>query len=457
MHLTKDKEFYKSLILLSIPMILQNLVTFCVGLADNLMIGALGDSAVSGVYMGTQIQTVLQVISAGIEGTILLLAAQYWGMKGKEQIRKIVAIGMQFSLLTGVVFTAVCALFPRFVMGLFTNETAVIECGVEYLAPVCWSYVFFCVTQALIASMRSVENARIGLWVSLISLVVNIGLNYVLIFGKCGFPAMGVRGAAIATLIARIAETAIIVIYTRFIDKKLLLRLPMLFTLDKPLFKDFIRYGLPIVAGQAVWGTNLLAQSVILGRFDEAVITATSVANTVNNLMYVCANGLAGAVGVIIGKTIGARRTDRLKEYAVTVQWLFFGLGILTCITFMLIRDPFVALYSISAEAALQSKLFISVLQFTIIGTCYQFPCLFGLVKSGGDVGFVMKNDTIFVFGVVIPVSVGALLLGAPAWVVFLCLKLDQILKCIPAFIKIRKFDWAKNLTREEEKSPAPT
>ncbi len=449
MFITKDKKFYKTLITLAIPMVLQNLISFSVGFADNLMIGSLGDSAVSGVYMGNQIQTVLQVISVGIEAGILLLSSQYWGKKDTESIRKIISIGMIFSVSLGIIFTTVCALVPRQVIGIFTNEAAVIDNGVEYISVICYSYIFFCITQALIASMRSVESARIGLLVSLASLVTDVALNYVLIFGKLGFPALGVRGAAIATLIARILETAIIFIYVRFYDRKLRFRFSLILHPDRSIFKDLVKYGLPLVAGQLVWGTNLAANSIILGRFSESVITAASLANTVNSMMYVCMNGLAGAVGIIIGKTVGAGDTSKIKEYSRTVQILFIVLGLLTSAAFILIRDPFISLYDISADAVYYSKQFITVLCFTCIGTCYQCGCLLGLVKSGGDVSFVFKNDAIFVFCVVIPSAIVAYLCGASPWVVYLCLKCDQILKCVVAFFKIRKYNWMKNLTKQ--------
>ena len=448
---TKDKSFYKSLIKLAIPVALQNLITFAVGFADNLMVSKLGDSAVSGVYMGNQIQTFLQVFSVGIEGAILVLATQYWGKKDKSSIKKIVAVGLQFAIVFGLVLTAICAVFPAGVISLFTNEATVVESGAVYLRIVCFSYVFFCVTQSLIASMRSVEVVRIGLWVSSVSLFVNVGLNYALIFGKLGLPKMGISGAAAATLISRVIECAVMILYVSRIDKRLEFKLRDAFHTEKELRRDFIRYGLPIIAGQAVWSINMMANSAILGRFSEEVITAVSVANTMNTLAYVTMNGLSSAVGIITGKTVGAGKRELMKEYARTVQMLFIGLGLVTGLAVFLLRDPFIGMYKgITDGAALYSAQFISVLSVTLIGTCYQASGLFGLVKSGGDVSFVFKNDAIFVFLVVLPSALIASYVGAPAWVVFACLKCDQILKCFVAVIKINRFDWMKNLTKGE-------
>lgn len=449
MLFTKDKSFYKRLILLSIPIALQNLITFCVNLADGVMVGVLGDAAVSGLYMGNQIQTLLQVLNAGIEGAMLVLAAQYWGKRDTDSIHKIVAIGTRFSLGVGIVLTLICSIFPKGVIELFTKDAVTVEAGAEYLSIVCLSYVFFCITQSLIAAMRSVEVARIGLYVSLCSLFSNVGLNYILIYGKLGMPAMGIKGAAIATLISRILEASIILVYVFLLDKRLKFRIPHLFRSDKLLLKDFIKYGTPIVAGQLVWATNMMVSSGIMGRQTAlGAVAAMSIAGNLNNLAYVVMNGMASAVGIITGKTIGARQEDRMREYAKTVQIIFLTLGIVTGLSVFMLKSPFISLFAVSEAAKSEATKYINVLAVTSIGTCYQAACLFGLVKSGGDISFVFKNDFVFVFFVVLPSAIIATLLHAPAWVVFACLKCDQILKCFVALVKVNSYNWMKNLTR---------
>ncbi|MCQ2414226.1 MAG: MATE family efflux transporter [Clostridia bacterium] len=449
MILTRDKSFYKNLFLLAVPIALQNLVTFSVGLADTTMIGSLGDTAVSGVYMGNMVQTLLQVFSGGIEGAILIFSAQYWGKRDLDSIRKIVAIGIRFSVIFGALLNLVCAVFPRFIIQLFTNQPDIVSTGTEYLAIVSFSYAFFCWTQALVAGMRSVEKARVGLYVSLCSLAVDVSLNYVLIFGKLGLPALGVRGAAIATLIARIIEAGIVTVYVFVADKKLSFRFSELTKTDKLLLRDFLRYGTPIMAGQLVWASNLFASSAIMGRFEEPVVAGLSLTNTLNNLCYVVMNGMAGAVGIITGKTIGAGKEDKMREYAKTVQVIFLVLGLLTSGFLQLIRNPFFSLFKVSAEAIAEANKLLNVLSVTIIGTCYQCACLFGLVKSGGDISFVFKNDCIFIFLIVIPSALITAKFGLAPWIVFACLKSDQILKCFVAAVKINRFRWMKNLTRD--------
>lgn len=446
--LTKDRSFYKNLIVLAIPISLQNLVTFAVNFADNLMIGSLGDNAVSGVYVGNQLQTILQMFVMGIEGAILILAAQYWGKKDTGSIRSLVSIGVKGALITGILFSLIGVLFPETVIRLFTASEAVIEEGSRYLRIVACGYLFFCLSQVMIAGMRSVETAKIGLVISCITLGVNVSLNYILIFGKLGFPAMGVTGAAVATLISRFLEAAVSVFYVFRMDKKLHFSFSDLLHLDRVLLKDFFRYGLPVLGGNVVWSFNMLANTKIMGYYSAEVLAAVSVSGMLFQLIYIWIGGMSAAVGIITGKTIGAGKYETMKEYARTVQAVFLACGLIAGGLLILLRDPFITLYNISEEAKVYTRQFINVISFTAIGTCYQANCLSGLVKSGGDISFVFKMDTIFVFLVVIPSAIIAQKLGAEPWIVFAALKCDQILKCFVAVIKINRFNWMKNLTR---------
>ena len=456
---TKDRSFYRSLVTLAVPISLQNLVTFAVSFADNVMIGSLGDDAISGVYIGGQLQSVLQMFVGGIEGAILILAAQYWGKKDTQSIRKVVSIGIKFALAVGLLSSLVAVLFPQWVIRAFTTEPGVIQEGAAYVQIVGFTYLFFSVSQVMIAAMRSVETARIGLYISCMALVINVCLNYVFIFGHFGFPAMGVRGAALATLVSRILEMCVGVGYVFFVDQKLRFGLKDLLHTDRQLLRDFIRYGLPVIGGQVVWAINSLANTKILGYYSAGVIAAASITGMLHNLVYVWMNGMSSAVGIITGKTVGAGQYEKMKEYSKTVQMIFLFVGLISGAAVFLARDGFISLYNASPEAQAYSRQFINVISVTIIGTCYQAACLFGLVKSGGDISFVFKNDTIFVFLVVIPSSLLAMWLGAPPWVVFACLKCDQILKCFVAIVKINRYNWMKNLTRDntsqEEKERA--
>jgi Na+-driven multidrug efflux pump len=219
--IVRDKSFYKTLFVLAIPIVLQNLVTFSVGFIDNLMVGKLGEYAISGVFMGNQIQMILQILIIGIASSMQILSVQYWGKRDTQNIKTIVAISFRITLTISGLFWLSTMLFPAQVVGFFTSDPLVITQGMEFLRYVCFSYVFFGISQLLIASMRSVEAVKIGLYVSILALLTHFVLNWLLIYGNLGMPALGVRGAGISTLVSRILEAAVMACYVLIVDKKL--------------------------------------------------------------------------------------------------------------------------------------------------------------------------------------------------------------------------------------------
>jgi len=447
--LVKDKNFYKTLIRLAIPISLQNFISIGVAFADNIMVGSLGEYSIAGVYMGNQIQTFLQFYVTGIDAALVIIATQYWGRKDTDSIKKLCAIAMKMAIIGGLITNILVFFFPEKIIGLFTPDAMVIAEGVKYVRVLAFSYLLFCINVILIASMRSVESVKIGLAVSLSSLVSNVILNYIFIFGKFGAPAMGVAGAALATVLARLIETVMIVTYVFFVDKKLNMKVKDFFARDKQLFQDFVRYGLPVLGANVVWAVNMLSQSAIIGHMSAEAVASVSITGMLNNLVFVWITGLGAGVGIITGKTVGTGQFDLMKQYSKTVQILFLALGFVCGATIYFAKDYFLMLYTIEEETRIVALQFMGVLAVTSIGRAYQATCLAGLVKAGGDTSFVFKNDTIFVFGVVLPSALIAMyVFKAPPWVVYACLQSDQIIKCFVAVVKINRYKWMKNLTR---------
>jgi putative MATE family efflux protein len=350
------------------------------------------------------------------------------------------------------VFTLFSSVFTSRVTGFISAKEDVVEAAIPYLRITGLSFVFFAVSQVLIASLRSVENVRFGMNAALLTLCVNISLNYMLVFGGFGFPAMGVTGAAIATLISRVVECIVVVVYVLRFDRRIKLAVKDLFRLKRAFVQDLLRYGSPVVAGEIVWAANAFAYTMIVGRFPADTVASFNITGMMNTLVYIWMSGLAAAVGIMTGKKVGAGETvETIKPYAYRIQRFFVCVGIATGFFVFFTKGILISFYNISPEAAAGSRQLMTVLSFTIIGTAYQMTSLFGLVKSGGNISFVFKNDTIFVFFVVIPLAVIALGLNAPAWLVFLCLKCDQVLKCCVAAVVVNRFRWMKNLTKTAE------
>ncbi len=444
------KNIYKWVLYLAAPIALQNIITMAVGLADNLMVGSLGELALSGVYVANQLQNILHMLVIGLAAALTILASQYWGKRDADSVKMLIGIALKISLSAGLLFLLVTLFFPVHVLKLFSNETHVIDEALKYLKVIRYTYIFFCITQVLIAGMRCVETVRIGMYLSVVTLFVNVFFNWVLIFGNLGAPALGVQGAAVATLIARILETILIVLYIRFVDEKLRIRFRDLLKTNVLLIKDFFRYGFPVLLGDVFWGINLATQGAIIGRLGSAVTASVSIANIVFSLFSVGVYGTSGASAVVIGQTVGAGEYERVKEYARKLQVLFIVIGLISGGLLYIAKDYIMLLYNVSDETAILSVKLMTVLSVTIVGTSYQVSSLTGIVRAGGSVYFVLINDLIFVWLVVIPSAlIAAFVFHASPVVVFACLKCDQILKCAVAVVKVNRFRWIKNLTRE--------
>ncbi len=448
-NIKTDSDFYRRLFRLMLTIALQNLIVFGVSLADNIMLGAYSETALSGAATVNQIQFFLQMLVVGAGDGIVVLASRHWGEGDTASVKRIGAIGMRIGLaLTAVLFSATL-FFPSACVGLFSNVAEITAEGAAYLSIVCLSYPFFCVTNVLLSTLRSVETVRIGFAVSIVTFFTNIILNSLLIFGNLGFPEMGARGAALATLISRVIETLIVVAYVRFGDKKLRIRLrDYLSATDKEYLRRFIKYSSPVILSNMSWGIAMGAQVSLLGHMEGSVIAANSIANTLFQILSVALYGSASATGVLIGKSMGeGAPREIIIERAKTLQVIYVCLGLLTGAALFSAKDFVLSFYRVSETTRSLALTFISVLSVTVIGTSYQMPCLTGIVRGGGDTKFVLYNDLIFIWLIVLPSAyLSAFVFGLPPMIVFCCLKSDQILKCIVAAVKVNRFKWVKQL-----------
>ena len=449
--LVKKPEFYKTLLMLAVPMFLQSMLSMSVGFADNIMVGQLGETAVAGVMMANQVQSIMGALVMGISASLVVIAAQYWGKGDIESVKAVAAIGIKVAVGLGFLVSIIVLIIPAAVLRIFTDDYGVIAEGVIYIRILAFSYVFFCLTQTLIGTMRCVEVVKIGIAVSLSSLIISVLGNYALIFGHWGFPELGIRGAAIATLTARIIEAIIMVVYVRFVDKRLHFHFTELLKTHRLLLLDFFRYGLPVIGGDVSWGMIGVLKVSILGRLGESVMAANSISVMLYGLITVMVWSISGASGVIIGKTVGSRDYDLVKQYARTMQLLFIGAGLIASLSIFGLRDIFISFYSFSNETQIYARQFMTILSVSVIFTSYHAPCFTGIIRAGGDTKFVFKVDTFISWAFVLPLSfLAAFVFHAPPWVVFLCIFSDQFYKWIIAFIKTNRFTWIINLTRDD-------
>ncbi len=447
--MVKEKAFYKLFFTLTLTMALRSVITFTVNLADSVMLGAYSENALSGVALVNQVQFMLQLMVTGVCEGVQIFISRAWGAKDMTIVKKMVNISVKCTAVIALIVAVIAALFPSQLLGLLSNQRDIVAEGVGYIQIILFSYLFFAFSTAMITALNGVETVHIGFITSVMTLVINVCLNYCLIFGNFGFPQLGARGAAVATLCARIMESIVVAVYVRFVDKKIRIRAKDFGKLDMDLFRKYVKKGLPVFLSSFTWGLAMSIQLGILGHMGKSVVTANSIANTLFQIVSVVAYASASACSVIVSKTIGEGNQERVVPYAKTFQVMFLCIGVLTGLCVFALKDVIIQFYNVSDAAKSLALTFLTILSVTVVGTSYQMPCLTGLVRAGGDTSFVFKNDMIFMWCIVLPVSLfAAFYLKLPPAVVFMCLKSDQILKCFVAVVKVNRFRWIKGLQK---------
>ncbi len=446
-----DKAFYKAFIVMTLTMAGQNLIAFGVNLADSVMMGAYSETALSGVGICNNIQFFLNMAASGISSGMAVIASQYWGKKDTKPIHKVSSVAIWLGIIFTAVIFAFAAIAPETLIRLFTDKEAVIEQSVQYLDIIKHTYLMFTLSTIILSILRSVETVKIGFYVSLSSFAINIFLNYALIYGKFGAPEMGIRGAAFATLASRLIEFVVTVIYLLFIDKKLKMKIKDLFVTDRQMIKDYFKTGLPLMMSSVSWGVAMSIQGAIIGRLIESAIAANSIATTIFQVATVICYASSNVACVLTGKTIGEKKPmEIIKKRSKNMQLIFLAIGVISSGILLLTKNLIIDFYDASPETIDITNQFIWVLSVTIIGTAYEAPALCGIVSGGGETSFVLKNDIIFMWLIVLPLSaLSAFVFKFPVVVTFACLKADQILKCAVALVKVNSFNWVKTVTRD--------
>ena len=453
-YITHDRRFYRDFFSIWSVLVLYNIITLGVNLLDNVMVSAYSEAAMAGVSAVNQVQFFFGQLMLGAADAVVVLGSQYWGRGDTTSIKRFSMGALLLGTGLSVLLFAVAAISPEGVVSLFTDDPNIHAAGVEYLRVMKYSYLVFALTTLLLAILRSVETVRVGFWVSVSTLLVNGSLNYFLIEGHLGAPRLGVTGAAIATLAARIVELVIVVIYLLFVDRKLRWHLRDLYRLDRRLIGDYARLVSPFLITSCLFGGAVALQTVVLGHVNDNAIAANSIASTLYQMLKVAIVGASSAAAIQIGKAIGSGRMDVIKAYTRTLQIMFVAIGLCTSTLLFFLREPIVNLYNLispdlSFETYDMALSFLAVLSVTGFGTAYQMPTITGIIRGGGDAKFVLVNDLVSIWGIVIPTSLlGAFVFRWPPVVILACLNADQVFKCGAAFVKVNRFRWMKKLTR---------
>ncbi len=451
--MTIDKKtlvFYKNVMALIIPIALQNLINVGVTAADVIMLGRVGEKVLSGASLAGQVQFIMTLLFAGITSGANVLTAQYWGKKDTTSIEKVLGIGLLIGTVTAAIFSGFALLIPGGLMKIYSSDPEVIAQGIKYLQIVGISYIFMAVTQVYLNIMRSIERVMISTGIYSISLLINVGLNWLLIFGNLGAPKMGIRGAALATLTARISEMLMAMLYAHFRNHVVKIRFSYILHPDAALMKDYLTYSLPVVLNEVMWGIGSSANTAIIGHLGSPAVAANSVAQMAKQLAQVVTLGVANATAIYLGKTIGEHKIELARSYSKRFIWLSIGLGVLGAAIILCAIPLARSGLALSDEAKNYLGFMFFVMAYFTIAQSYNGTMIIGVFRSGGDTrfGLFMDVSTMWGFSIILG-ALAAFVFHAPVKVVYAILMCDELIKVPMGTLRYKQYKWLRDVTRQ--------
>lgn len=442
------KGFYRAVATLVIPLALQNLINVGVSAADVFMLGMVGEKALAASSLAGQVQYIMTLIFFGLSSGASVLIAQYWGKGNLDAIKKVLGISVKIGLVVSVLFTVVTYAFPWQLMHLLTNDEEVMALGVKYMRIVCWSYVISSMTMVYLNTMRSIERVVISMGTYLVSLIVNIVFNAIFIFGLCGLPAMGIVGAACATLLARVVEFVIVVVYDRKFNSVFRFSFSF-FKKDELLFKDYVKFSVPVVCNELMWGSGCAVITAIIGHLGSSMTAANSAAQVARQLAVVLALGIANATAIMIGKVIGEGKMELAREYGTRFVRLSLIVGAIGSMVILIVRPVLLAVMSLTPEASEYLSLMMFVMTYFVFFQSYNTVLVVGIFRAGGDTKFGLLIDVGFMWGFSITAgAIAAFVLKVPPMLVYVLLLSDEVLKVPFSTLRYKQRRWLNNVTR---------
>lgn len=442
-----DKELYIKMAKIAIPISLQSLITVGINLMDTIMLSKMGDAQISASSLAGQFINLFMICCMGIGMGASVLTSRFWGMQDKHSLKKTITIMLRFVVVFASVFTAITIISPEWIMRIYSNEAPIITHGITYLKWMIPTYICTGLSLTCTIVLRTVGQVRIPLYCSISAFFVNVFFNWVFIFGHLGAPRMEIGGAALGTLIARVFELCFICGYFFFIDKRIRYRLKDVFMKCRDLLREYIRISIPVLIsdGLLAFGNNTVA--MIMGRIGETFVAANSVTMVVQQLSSVLTTGVCNASGIITGHTMGEGDIDKAQRQGYTFLFIGFIIGCFSALVIFLLRGPIINYYDVSPEAkAIAWDLMNAIIIINIFQSMNSILTK-GVLRAGGDTTFLMAGDILFLWVASIPLGyLAGLKWGLPSFWIYTCLKIDQIIKCVWCYFRLRSGKWLKKI-----------
>lgn len=445
----EDRNFFNKMLVLALPVMIQNFISSFLNMIDTVMVGKLGEVEIAAVGIANQYFFFFNMFLIGLCAGCSVFISQFWGKKDIGNIKRILGIGLISVFFVALIFSFIGFLDPSGVIALFNDDPQVIDLGAKYLRIALVSYLFTGVTFVYSFSLRSIGNATQPMLISIVALVCNMILNYALIFGNFGAPALGVEGAALATLIARFVEMFVLV-GSVYIGKGVLAAsIRELTDLSVDFWKKAYQTIFPVILNDMCWGLASLVYIAVYGRMGTQAVATIQICNTVNNLFMVVTFGLSSAAAVMIGNSIGAGKEDMGKEYAKKFSGLAIvvgvALGAILAITSPVILNFFNISYTVRSDAQIILYMISLIFAIRVLGIIL----IVGVLRGGGDAtrAFLIEGFTMWFIGVPLTI-LGAFVFHFPVYIVYGLAIFEEFFKCIFSLMRLKSGQWINNVTQ---------
>ena len=448
-----DKELYKKMVKIAIPVSLQSLITVGINLLDTIMLSEMGDAQLSASSLATQFINIFMIFCMGIGMGASVLTSRFWGMKDMPSLKKAVTIMLRFCFAFSVVFTVATIVAPELIMKIYSNEQDIIHYGIKYLKYMIPTYFLMGFSLTCTIVLRTVGQVKIPLMCSIIAFFVNVFSNWVFIFGKLGAPRMEIEGAALGTLIARAFEFLFICGYFFFIDKRMKYRIKDITQKCRDLLGEYFKVSIPVLISDGLLALGNNAVAMVMGHIGKAFVAANSVTVVVQQLSSVLTQGISNASGIITGHTMG--QGDYKKAHRQGYTFLILGgiIGVFAAFVIFVLREPIINYYDVSPEAKAIAHELMDAIMLIVIFQSMSSILTKGVLRAGGDTRFLMVGDILFLWVASIPLGILAgLVFDFPAFWIYTFLKIDQIIKCVWCYFRLRSGKWLKKIRSSEER-----
>lgn len=451
-YLFSDRHFFSQMLKLALPITLQNLVLASLNLVDNIVIGGLGETAIAGVGLANQYFFLLNLLLFGITSGSAIFTAQFWGNRDIPNIRRVLGISIISGSIAAFLFSLGGFFFPQEILGIFSKDPAVILLGTEYLKIVVFSYVITAISFAYSFILRSTGNAKTPLYISVVALGTNTILNYMLVYGYMGFPQMGVRGAAAATVIARLIELILIITIVYAKEYPVGASIKEMTDLSFSFIKRFFRVTVPVILNESMWALGVTMYAIVYARMGTEVIASTNISGTIERIVWVMFMGFGNACAVMIGNKIGEGNEKQVFIYAKRFAIMGPAVAILCGFVVILLSGWVLSPYKVS-------PLVLNYARFNLIVSCsfmwakvFNYMNIVGILRSGGDTVFCLLLDIGGVWLVGVPLAfIGGIILGLPIYWVYALVQIEEVFKMLLGIPRLMSRKWINNLTVEME------